>query len=145
VKIGVEMTTNALTYLAVFERIEGEENWSVLFPDLPEIAATAETEGAAFSVAADALASAAEAYAEDGRALPEPRPFEQVLDALQPPEGRRVVAAVPVEPPGRPVRINVTVDPNLLRRVDAAATRLGMSRSRFLAQGARLLVEQSSD
>ncbi len=43
---------------------------------------------------------------------------------------------VPVEAPGRPVRVNISMDEGLVARLDAAANRHGMSRSAFLAEAA---------
>ncbi len=47
---------------------------------------------------------------------------------------------VPVELPDEAVRVNISLDKLLLKRIDAAAERRGMSRSGFLAEGARQLL-----
>ncbi len=52
---------------------------------------------------------------------------------------------VPVEVPDNPVRINVSIDRGLLKRIDDAASRRGMTRSGFLAESARKLLRASSD
>jgi len=44
---------------------------------------------------------------------------------------------VPVEMPGKAVRINVTMDEALVQRLDAAAAVEGNSRSGYLAQAVR--------
>jgi metal-responsive CopG/Arc/MetJ family transcriptional regulator len=44
---------------------------------------------------------------------------------------------VPVEVPGRAVRVNISMDEGLVARRDAAALRRGMSRSAFLAEAVR--------
>ena len=51
---------------------------------------------------------------------------------------------VPVEVPENPVRINVSIDRGLLKRIDDAAERRGMTRSGFLAEGARQLLRAAA-
>jgi hypothetical protein len=48
-----------------------------------------------------------------------------------------VVVAVEVELPARAVRVNVSLDENLLQAIDRAAAGAGQSRSAFLAEAAR--------
>ena len=52
---------------------------------------------------------------------------------------------VPVEVPEGSARINVSIDRSLLKRIDEAALRRGMTRSRFLAEGARKLLRAPLD
>jgi metal-responsive CopG/Arc/MetJ family transcriptional regulator len=61
--------------------------------------------------------------------------------------GSKVITSVlvPVEMPGRAVRINVTMDEALLQRVDAAAAVDGNSRSGYLAQAVRDRLQRSRD
>ncbi len=59
------------SYIALAHREAGEAAWSILFPDFPEIASSAEEEDALFEQAQDALATAVDARLEDGEPLPE--------------------------------------------------------------------------
>ena len=52
---------------------------------------------------------------------------------------------VPVEVPEGSARINVSIDRSLLKRIDEAAMRRGMTRSGFLAEGARKLLRTPVD
>ncbi|MCJ2060663.1 type II toxin-antitoxin system HicB family antitoxin [Methylobacterium sp. J-048] len=48
-----------------------------------------------------------------------------------------MVALIQVELPGRAVRVNISMEEGLLRRIDRAAEATGESRSAFLAQAAK--------
>ncbi len=77
-----------------------------------------------------------------GEALPEPGDLDAPLpDWLAPEEGEApaepVRLLVPVEAPGRAVRVTISMDEGLVARLDAAATRRTMSRSAFLAEAVR--------
>lgn len=140
------MTT--LAYPALFLRHPGETAWSVLFPDFPAATSVAEREADLHGRAADALATAVEDLAERGEVPPAPSPWDAV-DAFAREAGasaeRCVFASVPVELPSAPVRVNVSLEQNLLRRIDREAESRGMSRSGFLAEGARRLLREGAE
>lgn len=128
---------------AVIER--GEEGYGVVFPDGPGCVVAGDTVEQALSDAAAALAAHLDLLAREGEPLPEPGPADAPLrDWL---EDAEVVARalVPVEWPGRTVRVNVTVDAGLLERIDRAARELGLSRSGLLAEAARRLLRELAD
>jgi len=78
---------------------------------------------------------------EDGDAIPEPSSLEEALASA---EGEVVPMLVELSPPKGPaVRLNITLDGALLRRIDEAASRRGSSRSAFLAEAARHELEAS--
>jgi predicted RNase H-like HicB family nuclease len=84
------------------------------------------------------LASHVEAMAGEG--LPMPR-LRSLGEIIADPHDREtaadaVLVAVPVELPGRAVRVNVSLDENLLKRIDASARAAGQSRSAYLATAA---------
>jgi len=115
-------------YPAVLERDEGGA-FGVWFPDFPGVVAAARSQEEATARATTALAEGAEDLAFEGKPLPEPTPFDRV--AL--PAGCDLVAlvALGVDPPDQSERVNVYLPKTLLKRVDARAAELGMSRSSF--------------
>jgi predicted RNase H-like HicB family nuclease len=129
-----------VNYMAIADQAQGETAWSISFPEFPEIASAAPDERSIFTQAQDALMTAIDAYAADGRVLPEPR-FDPRRHPPAEDEGRRVFLSVSAEIPGAWVRVNISLDQGLLQRIDASAKRLGMTRSGFLAEGARRLME----
>ncbi len=121
-------------YPAIIFREEGEEAWSILFPDFPEVASSAETARDVHSQALDALRTVVDLYAEENRALPESTDIDRALDLAR--EQNAVAAFYGVELPA-PERVNISMDRTLLTRIDAAADARGMTRSGFLAAAAR--------
>jgi predicted RNase H-like HicB family nuclease len=110
----------------------------VVFPDLPGCTSQGDDPRHAAEMALEALAAHAEAVIADGEALPEPSAPGTVPDWLDPTESEVLAhLLVPVELPGRSVRVNITLDEGLLQRVDRAATAQGFTRSGLLAEAAR--------
>jgi hypothetical protein len=68
-----------------------------------------------------------------------PRPSNVVArpDWVEPGDDIVATALIPVELPGKAVRVQVTMDEALLHRIDSAASAEGFTRSGFLAQAAR--------
>ena len=115
-------------YPAVLERGEGGA-FGVWFPDFPRVVAAERTQEAAMASAEHALAEGVEDLALEGRAMPEPTPF----DRIPLPKGCDLVAivAVGVEPSDQSERVNIYLPKSLLARADARAAELGMNRSSF--------------
>ena len=132
-------------YIAVADRAPGEAMWSIVFPDFPGVTSAAAEFADVPQQACDALATAVEDITAEGERLPasveEGRQAEADLGPLHDP--RYIV--VPIEVPGNPTRINVSIDQSLLKRIDDAASRRGMTRSGFLAESARKLLRAFSD
>lgn len=120
-------------YAAILER--SSTGFGVHFPDLDGCTSAGATMEQAAASAEEALALHLGSMAKDGDAIPAPTPLDQVQVDPEVVEAARIL--VRAELPGRAVRINVTMDENLLSAADAAATRLGQSRSGFLAQAVR--------
>ena len=115
-----------------------QDGWDVIFPDLPGCVAQGETMAGALGAAMEALALHIEGMAEDGQALPEPTEVGAPCDWTDGiAKGNAVEALLPVELPGKSLRLNITMDAALVERLDAAAGRDGLSRSGFLAQAVR--------
>ena len=54
-------------------------------------------------------------------------------------------ALLPVEVPGKSMRVNITMDAALVDRLDAAARRDGTTRSGYLAQAVRERLQRSRE
>jgi predicted RNase H-like HicB family nuclease len=111
------------------------------FPDFPGCVAGGRSQEEAIERAEGALARAVDGMAEQGRALPEPTPIEQI--AL--PKGADVVAyfIVGVDPPDPSERVNVYLPKSLVARIDKRATEFGMSRSSFFGLAATIALDWS--
>jgi predicted RNase H-like HicB family nuclease len=122
----------ALLCPAVIERTKAE--FAVFFPGLA-CGGAGDTMAEAVADAEQGLAAYLEAARESGIEVPPPAE----IDKIKVERGIDDVARVLVryEPPAHAVRINITMDEALLKRVDAAAEREGYTRSGFLAHAAR--------
>lgn len=113
-------------------------NYGISFPDLPGCISAGGTMDAVLAAGAEAVAF--HVAGMDGDVIPVPRALdtlkadptfaEDFAEAV-------LVAAVPFTPPGKAVRVNITLDEHLLAAVDRAAEAVGSSRSGFLADAAR--------
>jgi predicted RNase H-like HicB family nuclease len=116
----------------------------VVFPDLPGCVTQGDTPHHAAEMAIEALALHIESMVEDGEAPPEPSPPGAVPTWVDSAETALVThLSVPVELPGRSVRVNITMDENLLQRADRAASEHGMTRSGLLAEAVRAWLRES--
>lgn len=116
-----------------------EENgvFGVSFPDFPGCVSTADSLDEVLARGAQVLALHTEGMAADGETIPELRGLERVRrEETEWLEGG-ILAAVPVELPGKAARINISIDESLLKRVDRAAEAAGQSRSGFIANAVR--------
>ena len=82
-------------------------------------------------MAQEALQAHVNWMSKDGDLIPKPSSLEAVMEA---PENKDAIAfLVPITPPaGKAIRINMTVNENLLLEIDQFAKRRGRTRSRFL-------------
>ena len=133
------------TFVAVIAREPGDANWSILVPDFPEIASVAERPEDWAPQALDAIHTALDARRLDGEPVPDATPLPDVTkDWPAPWTALPLLLAVDVEPPTQAVRLNISLEEGLLKRIDAAAGHRGMTRSGFLAEGARRLLQASA-
>ncbi|MBF0340896.1 MAG: type II toxin-antitoxin system HicB family antitoxin [Magnetococcales bacterium] len=122
----------------------GGEGFGVVFPDLPGCTSGGRTLHEAARQAEEALTGHVELMLRDGEPLPEPTPFDRLdevmtEDAREEPEAARFL--VRVEIPARWIRINLSMTENLVARIDQSAREIGMSRSGYLAEAARRMME----
>ena len=125
-------------YPAIISKHEGTD-YGVVFPDFPGCVTTGETVREAAEMALEALALHVEGMVEDREALPEPsEPDAPLPDWLADlPDHTVARLLVPVELPGRAVRVNITLNEGLLARLDKAAGAEGETRSGYIAQAVR--------
>jgi len=138
-----------LSYVAILVPDREAGGYAVLFPDLPGCATQGEDVADAYDAAVEALAGHLATMEEYGDPIPAPRSFEAIRAdraiAKEHEFNWADVVSMPVfvrPPHGKPERINVSLDSNRLRTIDAYAERRGMTRSAVLEAGADLLIRQ---
>jgi len=118
-----------------------EENdvFGISFPDFPGCISTGSTAEAAIASGGEALTFHVVGMVEDGEALPVPRTLSELRDDPQFIADAKdaVIALVAYEVPGKSVRINISIDENLLSSIDRSANANGESRSGWLADAAK--------
>jgi len=125
-------------YLAIIDEADG--SFGVIFPDAPGCTAMGQTQEEAIDNAIEALAEWAADETADGRPLPKPRTYPQLLKSAEYPQlgSGAMVATLPLlRESGRVARANVSMDAGLLASIDEAASARGLTRSSFLASAAR--------
>ncbi len=133
-------------YIAVLipERRSG---WSVLFPDFPGCVTQGESLDEAIAMAADALAGHIAVARDYGDPIPEPRSLDEIkADKKWVQEngvnwGAAMATPVLARPPlGKPERVTVSIDSNILRAIDSYAKERDQTRSAVLTAGAEILM-----
>jgi predicted RNase H-like HicB family nuclease len=125
-------------FLAIIDVAEGQ--FGATFPDAPGCTAMGDSEEEAVDNATDALAEWVADEVADGRPVPQPRTYTQILKSGEYPElGKNgMVAFIPLlRDTGKLARANISLDEGLLASIDEAAARRGLTRSAFLASAAR--------
>jgi predicted RNase H-like HicB family nuclease len=126
-------------FTAIIER--GNAGYGVYFPDLPGCVSAGNTIEEAARNAEEALTLHLRGMIEDGEAIPRPTAPEDIKAA----EGSTEVARFLVhgELPRRPVRLNVSLDEQLVAEIDRAAEERSMTRSGFLSMAARKALQEA--
>lgn len=109
------------------------------FPDLPGCTTVARDLDSLVAKAPEVVAFHVEGLAEDGTPAPTFRSLGELRDdgAFRADARDAAVVLVEYDPPGRTVRVNVTLDETMLHRIDRAAEAAGESRSGFLVSAAK--------
>lgn len=123
------MTTILYVAVAHGDRAAG---YQARFPDLPDCAATGADPAELIANARAAVSSRLQALADAGEEWPAATAVEHVQ--VQSPE---FAFLVDVEVEDTPVRVNISLGEQLLKRLDAAAVASGATRSGFIAQAVR--------
>ena len=127
-------------YIALMRK-EPKSDFGVNFPDFPGCITGGKTLDEAKDRAAEALAFHIEGLQEDGEAIPEPTGLESVMAD---PDNADAVAFLVDLPTKREkqVRVQITIAPSILHRIDAAAAASSLTRSAFLARAALRAIEE---
>jgi predicted RNase H-like HicB family nuclease len=134
-------------YIAILAPDRGTGGYAVFFPDLPGCVTQGDDLADAQAMATDVLSLWIATLIAHGDPVPPARPLEAIRSDKSfarenDIDWRDAVALlVPARPPlGRPERVNVSLDSNKLRAIDAYADRRGLTRSAVLEAGAELLL-----
>jgi predicted RNase H-like HicB family nuclease len=119
------------TYIALMYK-DPDSDFSVSFPDFPGCITAGTTLEDARHLAAEALEFHIDGMRSGGEIIPEPSTVDAVKADPENEGGLLFLVDVP-DPPGRSLRINVTLPEDLIRAID----RTTKNRSRFLAEAAR--------
>jgi predicted RNase H-like HicB family nuclease len=125
-----------LTYPALLEPTP-EGGFGVTFPDLPGCVTVGDSYEDAIAQAIEALSLHLEGMAEDGDAYPTASRVGAVSPAYLAATPGGHVALIAAMAPGRPERVNISMNRSLLDRIDRFATDAGLNRSAFLALAAK--------
>lgn len=128
-------------YIAIIHK-DPDSDFGVSFPDFPGCISAGSDLDEAHRMGAEALAMHVEGMVEDGEAVPEPSGLEAVMNDPNNRDGVAVLIALPDAQP-KVIRVNVTMPEDTLRAVDAYAEGHGLTRSGFLAQAAKRVMEDA--
>lgn len=133
-------------YIAIIEYDEEEQLFGAFFPDAPGCVAMGTTEQEVVTNATDALAEWVTDALADGRDIPTPRSYVELLKSGEFSLGQNgMVATIPLYyETGRSVRANLSLDAGLLQAIDSHAAQLGITRSAFIAAAARDKIKKSA-
>ncbi|MEH2622072.1 putative RNase H-like HicB family nuclease [Bradyrhizobium sp. AZCC 1719] len=119
---------------------DADSHFGVSFPDFPGVITAGTSLDDARAMAEEALTLHIEGLVEDGEAIPEPSALEAVMSDPNNQSGVAILVSVKNEQP-KTVRINVTLPEDILGQIDKFAEAHGYTRSGFLAQAAKKLME----
>lgn len=128
-------------YPAMLRHVD-DNDFAVTFPDLPGCVAVGPSAEDALRLAEDALTFHLEGLIEEGIAAPAPRALGDLMNGSRPPEGSILLLLTGRPPKAPAVRVNITLDKNLLAEIDEAAAEAGTTRSGFLAEAARRVMNR---
>lgn len=128
--------------------------YCVFFPDLEGCNTFGDTIQQAFEAAQDAATGWLEVEMDQGNPIPAPSSLVEAIAKAEAnckelkltiPEST-LYQLVPVDPqPEKPVRVNMTFAPRVLRLIDNAAEDEGMTRSGFLAAAAKAYIRNHAN
>jgi predicted RNase H-like HicB family nuclease len=120
---------------------EADSDYGVSFPDFPGVVTAGKDLDDARAMADEALTLHVEGMVEDGEAIPEASSLEDVMAHPENRDGVAILVAVKTDA-HRTVRVNVTLPADVLAQIDRFAESRGYTRSGFLTQAARRIIEE---
>jgi len=122
------------TYIALIRK-DAKSSFGVEFPDFPGCISAGDTLDECLRMAGKALALHVRGMTKDREPIPEPSALDDVDKALLKGAVPALITLAPLQ--GRALRLNVTLEENLVAQIDRMAKKRGTSRSGFLAQAAQ--------
>jgi predicted RNase H-like HicB family nuclease len=119
------------SYIAMLHK-DPDSDYGVSFPDFPGCITAGTTLEEAWRLAEEVLAFHIDGMRSGGETIPEPGTIDEIKADPENHDGLPFFVSVP-DPPGRSLRINVTLPEDLIKAID----RTTKNRSRFLAEAAR--------
>ncbi len=119
---------------------DADSHFGVSFPDFPGVVTAGTSLDDARVMAEEALTLHIEGLAQDGEAIPEPSGLEEVMSDPENRSGVAILVSVKTDQP-RAIRVNVTLPGDVLEQIDKFAEAHGYTRSGFLTQAAKKLME----
>jgi predicted RNase H-like HicB family nuclease len=123
-----------MNYIAYLHK-DRDSDYGVSFPNFPGCVTAGKTLEEAHRMATEALSLHIAGMTEDGEAIPEPTPLD---DLVKDPARKNAVAfLVHVDPgPDRTVRINITAREKQIEEIDRYADDAGLTRSAYMVHKA---------
>jgi predicted RNase H-like HicB family nuclease len=121
-----------MTAYIAFLHKDLDSDYGVSFPDFPGCITAGTTLEEAWHLAGEVLSFHIDGMRKGGEHIPEPSTVDAIMADPENNDGLPFLVAVP-DPPGRSLRINVTLPEDLIAAID----RTTKNRSRFLAEAAR--------
>jgi predicted RNase H-like HicB family nuclease len=129
-------------YIALIHKEAGSD-YGVSFPDFPGVITAAATLDDARVLAEEALAFHIEGLVEDDEAIPAPSSLEAVMKDRRNRDGVAILVPAKTKS-GKVVRVNITLPEDVLADIDRYAEGHGFTRSGFLTQAAKRVLQESS-
>lgn len=124
-----------MTYVVALIQEEEEGILGITFPDFPGCVSAADNMDDLIARGTKALAAHVKSMADKNEAFPVIRTVEDIRRTEN--LNGAIVAAVPVELPGKSVPLQITMDERLLAELDRAAGESGTTRSGKIAEAVR--------
>jgi predicted RNase H-like HicB family nuclease len=126
------------TYIALIHK-DADSDFGVSFPDFPGCVTAGSTLQEAMAMAQEALAGHIDVMAEDGQAIPEPTTLDAIMVDPENRDGTAVLVQIP-DNQSKTVRVNITLPEDVLQQIDTSAESKGLSRSGFIVQAAKKMM-----
>jgi predicted RNase H-like HicB family nuclease len=127
------------SYIGLIHK-DADSHFGVSFPDFPGVITAGTSLDDARAMAEEALTFHIEGLAEDEEAIPEPSALEEVMSDPDNRSGVAILVSMKTDQP-KAVRVNVTLPGDVLEQIDKFAEAHGFTRSGFLTQAAKKLME----
>ena len=131
-------------YIAVVHK-DPKSDFGVSFPDFPGCVTAGSSIDEAKDMAHDALSLHIKGMLEDSEKIPAPSKLEDIMADSDYSDAVAILVVTVSETKPRTVRVNITVPEDMLRKIDAAAKKRGMSRSSFLVHAAQNAITSSQN